>query len=538
MLIPRENPVVVVSKILSLLRVNVTSPKIERDLLDHPDYPSLLSVSDVLTKYGIENISFKASHEKLNAVPLPFLVPLKSSGSSREQFTIVSEVDETSLTVHNPQSWKKEKVSLEAFSERWKNQIIMAFDATNAMGEENYKEKNRHLIYRNLLYVIGLLAIPAFVLANIIGGFYKDNEDTVHSLFYVITSIFGCLATILILLLEVDQDNPVARQVCGSDFKHSCDAVLNSKASKLFGISWSAIGFTYFFGSLCFLSLNGVQNSTSFSILSILSLLSIPYAAFSITYQRFVIKQWCRLCILVQLAVISQFTLILPSLLHKPLQVDFRSINILVISFGFSFIISSMALFLSKTIKNSKELNAKLKRLKHSPEIFNAILSKQPVLIPDSGQLGIRLGNPNAKNKIVKVCNPFCGPCASAHMPMEQLLEQNDDLEIQIIFTATPNISDRAYHPVLHLLAISDSGNDRLTRKYLDDWYGAKVRDYNLFSSSHPLSQDPALQHERIVAMREWCDKAEIRFTPTFFVNGFQLPEMYSVSDLKYFLSA
>jgi len=35
----------------------------------------------------------------------------------------------------------------------------------------------------------------------------------------------------------------------------------------------------------------------------------------------------------------------------------------------------------------------------------------------------------------------------------------------------------------------------------------------------------------------EGCDKTEIVFTPTFFINDYQLPEIYNVADLKYFLS-
>jgi protein-disulfide isomerase len=45
-------------------------------------------------------------------------------------------------------------------------------------------------------------------------------------------------------------------------------------------------------------------------------------------------------------------------------------------------------------------------------------------------------------------------------------------------------------------------------------------------------------QENKIDAMQSWCDKTGIYFTPTFFVNGFQLPEeIYNVNDLKYFLS-
>ena len=37
--------------------------------------------------------------------------------------------------------------------------------------------------------------------------------------------------------------------------------------------------------------------------------------------------------------------------------------------------------------------------------------------------------------------------------------------------------------------------------------------------------------------MSNWCDTVKIEFTPTYLINGFQLPEVYSLDDVGYFLS-
>jgi hypothetical protein len=44
------------------------------------------------------------------------------------------------------------------------------------------------------------------------------------------------------------------------------------------------------------------------------------------------------------------------------------------------------------------------------------------------------------------------------------------------------------------------------------------------------------IQDKKIDGMKEWCDKAEIRVTPTIFYNSYQLPDVYNIGDLKYFL--
>ena len=45
------------------------------------------------------------------------------------------------------------------------------------------------------------------------------------------------------------------------------------------------------------------------------------------------------------------------------------------------------------------------------------------------------------------------------------------------------------------------------------------------------------MQDAKVEAMNDWCKETGIAFTPTFFVNSYQLPDVYNVADLKYFLS-
>lgn len=36
--------------------------------------------------------------------------------------------------------------------------------------------------------------------------------------------------------------------------------------------------------------------------------------------------------------------------------------------------------------------------------------------------------------------------------------------------------------------------------------------------------------------MEKWCKETDIRFTPTIFINGYELPAAYDIEDLNYFL--
>lgn len=166
------------------------------------------------------------------------------------------------------------------------------------------------------------------------------------------------------------------------------------------------------------------------------------------------------------------------------------------------------------------------------------MLPKQKQITEDANGLGITIGNPNATNTIIKVCNPYCGPCAKAHPEIEALLEANNDLKVQIVFTATNNEEDSAALPVKHLLSIAEKDNAALTKQALDDWYLTEKKEYNSFASKYPLDIELKKQDLKVEAMSKWCNEVGITFTPTFFINGYQLPDVYKISDLQHFLSA
>lgn len=176
-------------------------------------------------------------------------------------------------------------------------------------------------------------------------------------------------------------------------------------------------------------------------------------------------------------------------------------------------------------------------RLKYDTRIFNALLPKQKKLEHNATGLGITVGNPDAENTIIKVCNPYCGPCAAAHPEIEAIIENNPNVKAQIIFTATNKIEDRGSYPVKHLLAIAAKQNEIETKKSLDDWYLAPQKDYETFKLKYPMNGELEEQGDKLNKMKDWCTKVDIQFTPTIFINGYQMPDVYEIKDLKYLLS-
>ena len=50
----------VLIRLLKRLKINISSDTIITELEKHPDYPSLLSISDVLSNFDIENSAYRS----------------------------------------------------------------------------------------------------------------------------------------------------------------------------------------------------------------------------------------------------------------------------------------------------------------------------------------------------------------------------------------------------------------------------------------------------------------------------------------------
>ncbi len=533
---PKDNAPEAAFLLAELLGAKISRSTLERDIKSHPDYPAFLSISDVFNNYGIENLTARFEKEKIPEMPTPFITQFNSKKPVK-QFTVVKDIADGHVLFYDPEEQRWDKTSIDSFSKKSSGVVLLA-EIEEPVKEKDYEKKlqeeNRAKLSQNL--VAG--CIPIIILSAALLAFLNTGPVAILPILYAVLTLAGALVTTLLLWYEVDQANTALQDICQAGKKANCSAILQSKDAKIFGISWSSIGFVYFAGSIITLLITGIANISSEGVLSWLTLAATPYIFYSVYYQWRVAKQWCVLCLSVQAVLLMQCIITFIGGWHT-LTVFHNTTFIIptITAFAIPFIVVSLLIPALRKAKESSALSMELQRLKHSPEIFNAVLEKQKAVTYNPQGLGITLGNPNASVKIIKVCNPYCGPCAKAHTPIEELLHNNPELQVQIIFNASNDAKDMKFNPVNHLLAIDEKKEPQLTERALDDWYLAEKKDYEAFARKYPMNGELKRQGEKIEAMRDWCTKTEIQFTPTFFINGYQLPLNYSVNDLKYFLS-
>ncbi|NSL85520.1 thioredoxin domain-containing protein [Chitinophaga sp. Mgbs1] len=520
-----------------LLKVPVTQTALAVSLEDHPDYPSLLSMSDVLLSFGISNIALTVTMNKLAELPLPFIAQIKDRETGKDSLAIIREVKRDSVSWYTAENPRWEEVPLTAFAAQWPSGTVLIADAEDAAGEKDYRQHRRTEQRLQLAKTAGYMALPVAALVTAATTVLRGGAAGWWPAALLLLMLTGALLTVLLLWYELDQYNPVLQKICSSGKKVNCGAVLHSKASKIAGISWSNIGFTWFAGGLLLLLFTGVTSPPALLLTGVFSVVSIPYIFFSVYYQWRIARQWCVLCMGVQSVLLLQFLVTLAGGWLQPVHFDAGILLIAAIAYLLPFAVVSILVPALRQAKDGRRSRHELQRLKHNTQIFEALMGRQKAVTTTTDGIGIVLGNPAAKHRLVKVCNPYCGPCADAHKPIEELLENNPDVQLQIIFTATNQTDDRRALPARHLLAIAEKNDEALTRQALDDWYTAAEKDYASFAAKYPMNGELKQQDEKITAMMQWCEALKISFTPTIFVDGYQLPGIYSVEDLKYFLA-
>jgi len=523
----------VVKKYLEVLKVPFTAATLKKYLLQSPYYPTLYGISSILSKYNVPNEAFVVEQEQLSLLEPPFLTYYSGQVTGKD-FILVTGITDTQVTYYGEEQ-KEKQVAKENFLRHWEKIILVAEPsaASREPGYDKHRKKEINEAGKRTAWITAAALIVILLAAN----FYSTagNSNPLLNSMLLLSKIAGVAISVLLLVYDYDKTNSFVKNICSTGRQTGCDAVVNSRAGKIFGIKWSEAGFFYFAATFLFLLYPGISLAVKIPFLALAATAVSPYIIFSVYYQARIAKQWCPLCLSIQFVLLVELVWAIFSYWQQPV-VPAVSVP-LAVGFITSILIPVLAWFaFKKTLYQAKDAGvyeAAYKRLLYNPEQFNQLLQQQDTAADGWQQLGINIGNPNAGITIVKVCNPYCGPCAKAHPVLEELVKENNNVNVKIIFTASNDEKDKGRKPVSHLLAIAESAVEHQVEQALDDWYLPSEKNYESFALKYPKNGELARQGEKITAMKEWCDRAAITHTPTFFINGKRLPETYRIEELK-----
>ncbi|ARS40448.1 hypothetical protein CA265_12585 [Sphingobacteriaceae bacterium GW460-11-11-14-LB5] len=519
-----SNAVAVTRLLLKTLFVKHSVYGLTQKLEDHPEYPSLLSISDCLTEWQVANAAINIDKTTFKDINCPFVAHFASNGGS---FILVQAVNDQEI-VYSDEKKQKAILPIKEFLQKWSGTVLLA-EADKESKEPEYGKNKWKDLFQSM-------RLPILIITIVLGIILALLNTSLSAVYFVllIINLFGVSVTSLLLINSIGSSNPLVQNLCSLGNKNGCNAILKSDAAKLTSwLSWGEVGFFYFTGSVITLLIN----PGSLAIMSCLNLLALSYTIYSISYQ-YRYKNWCLLCCMVQgLLVIANIVAFSFGLWPFSFSTFSSSIFIQII---FYFLLPVTVWYTFKPFfTNSiqfKPLKLQLKKFKYNSELFKQVLINQSRYAIGDEMMPVTLGNPNAETVITMVSNPFCGPCAKAHQTINEWLKYRDDLQVKIIFTTADHDDDKKTKVSRHISALTTLNNADLLGKALNDWYAQGAQNYEIWAQKYPITFNGEM-NEVTKKQKTWCDMAEIAFTPTILVNGYKLPAPYLLEDIKYLIT-
>jgi hypothetical protein len=491
-------------------------------LYQHPHYPSLLSISEVLQFEGVQNFAAKINSQDLTQITFPIMAHLHIKGGV---FVVLQKLINNQISY-----WLDGKViqeSVETFSTKWSNAVLIP---------EIEETKKISFISNQKIKIAFILTLCTFLISLLI---WNAASLTLLSpiLFsgQAISLILGLAVAVLIILQSIDQRNPLVQQLCGGGTKIDCNHILSSKAAKINSwLGWADVGLFYYAGS--FLLLMSSHSTTAIITLCLFNVISLPFTFYSVYYQWKVAKSWCRLCLYVQalLWVQASFSFYyLFQLTTSPYLNIFDLLKTLTIFLLPAFVWLLVKPYL-QDLKQIAPLKKQLNRLKFDTETFKFHLLKQAKYVAPA-DISFVVGNPTSLLEITMVSNPFCNPCAKAHEMLDEWLNKGLDFKLNIVFMPGGE-KELKYQFIHHLFALKTQ-DINIAKQALHTWFATEKRELQEWKNKFPASENTTVAlSDLLVKQNDWCKLAEISATPTFLINGYKVPENYQLRDLKYIL--
>jgi uncharacterized membrane protein len=503
-------------QLIILADIKLTQTSLKNALLQHNDFPTFASFGDVLDEFNIPNLSTRLSAENLSEIPLPALAHLEENDG--DNFVIIKSVADNQIEWQQERKIVQENIT--EFTKKWEG-ITLLIEPDLTSGEANFLTMRRKEVINNLrtpFIITGILLCLGGVLLSIFERFSLAENWQYSAL--LLTKILGVVSSVLLVWYSIDGSNPLLENICHLNKKTNCENILNSKAARIFGwLSWSEIGLFYFSGGFSLLLLN-----PDFSLwyLGGFTLLALPYTFWSVYYQAFVAKEWCPLCLSVQVLLWAEAGIFF-STTHAEFNLQNLPFRSLIIAFLpmpilWAFVKNPLLKsYQSELYKNQ------FQKLKFSPDFIENLMSKEIYLpIIDVDMKVIKMGNPLAENKLTLVINPVCGGCKRTFGMVDKLIENQENINCEVILVASADPESESSRVTQKIF---NEPSNEFMLKALRAWFAEDKVIKNSILAHYPAEINTIAQH------RQWYDKTGFSSVPLVFMNNTEIPSLYSPDE-------
>ena len=246
--------------------------------------------------------------------------------------------------------------------------------------------------------------------------------------------------------------------------------------------------------------------------------------------QKFKIKKWCTLCLVVSTILFFNGIVIL---FFNNLKFTISEILNLIIA---SLIITPIWFLLKNNITNNietRQVNNNLLRFKRSEKVFEAVAENVSGL---ENITFITIGNSNAKNNLTLFITPSCSFCHEAIKDAFQLIEKDkNSIYLKIGYNININNTDNPYIKIAKIIT-SLFINELDYLKALKDWHIEKLES-NLWLKKWGIDNNFIFEDEVLEKQFIWCAEQNFNYAPVRIFNNKLLSQEYNINELHYFFT-
>lgn len=510
--------ILIVSKLLKGNNISFDKKELEFQIQSHPSYPSLHSITGVLSHFGIDNVAAQVASDSETLQQLPEYFVAQINDANGPQLVTVKK-HQTNYTIYDGVK-KNFTLFKEDFIEKFTG-IIVAVEKNEA--------HNKDAPFFNINKILPFIFFTTVILYL----FYTINSST-FSYLHLLLSVIGIVISVALVKQEVGLQTTIGNAFCsGADEKKDCDAVLTSKGAEIIkGYKLSDFSLLYF-SSLTILTFVTIINP---SFAFTLSLFAIPITIYSIYYQYAVVKKWCLLCLTIVGIIWLQAIVVFYSQ-NFVFSFTLKEIIYFVLTLSFVFLLWNYLKPIVLELNTLKKEKIKATKFQRNFTLFESMLNKSKVIDTSiEGVDEIVFGNINANLEIVVITNPFCGHCKPVHEIIENILLKYEN-EVKVIirfYINAENIESDGVKVITRLLEIYKNKTKKDCLAAMDDIY--KGMETILWLKKWGNCNEKEVQIQILEEERNWCIKNNINFTPELLINGKSYPKQYERAGLLYFV--
>jgi len=500
---------------LKLYNLTIPDKYFKDRIISHPNYPSLLSLTDTLDELGIEYSAVKVEKSEIKELDFPLLCHIVNSDGSGD-FEIFHSSSQVESDANLFEKWDGIVLGLA------ENATIKNIDCKTAIRK---RQKESSILK---LFILLFFCLTAFVVIS---------TNFLNIIAYTSLSVIGIFVSLSLILQTLGKGNTLISKLCGVDDQSGCEVIKKSSGSKILGIKLEDAGFIYFVTLLLYIIVgNLISQTLSFTTgLFIASTLSLPVTIYSLYYQRVVLKKWCPLCLVIISILWLQFLVIFPYSTNIEIIITNITYHALLTGLLLLSVLIIIWSLVKSSLKETETLRVKaveLLRYKRQPLFFLKLLEKETRINDEIWNNDMILGNPSARIRIIVGCNPYCKPCADTHAYFHELLNRySSDFCLILRFSINAsNITSKKFIAASHLLESYFVLEEGKHGEPISDWFSQmNIEKWRTKWGiiAHSDYQELLLKHQ------EWSVNSKIDVTPTIFINGYKYPKFYRFEDIR-----